>query len=168
MANGIWDHNDVMGGHTARMGHLLHRRMLQRRRRTRAFGLTLTMLCGLLLALNAGASAETGQSGKTGEPVYDEIAGTFVAEGWSGIEVCAISVENQNARWCATTKRIGEYSITNVPPGEYVVYFPAPGGELKGQYYRQAWTRAEAQPIVVRCCSSRRRCYARSPATGRS
>jgi len=97
-----------------------------------------------------GASAETGESDQTSEPVYDEIAGTFVAEGWSGIEVCAISVENQNAKWCSTTKGVGEYSITNLPPGEYVVYFPAPGGELKSQYYRQAWTRAEAQPIVVK------------------
>lgn len=114
--------------------------------------MALVALVGLVLAGAAAAVATTGEPGQIGEPVYDEIAGNFSAEGgWSLIPVCAISVANPNAERCAVTSATHEYSIENLPPGEYVVYFPSPNpSEMLSQYYRQAFTRAEAQPIGVK------------------
>ena len=108
-------------------------------------------ILALATTLGVAASATAAESGHAAEPVYDEIAGSFIAEGWSSIPVCAVSAENPEATFCAITNAGHEYSIVNVPPGEYVVYFPSPEpSEMASQYYSQAASRSEARTIVVK------------------
>ena len=114
-------------------------------------GAALLAFAGTLVVAAPVTGVAGAEAGRSAEPVYDEIAGSFVAEGWSSIPVCAISAENQNATWCAITNAAHEYSIANLPPGEYVVYFPSPEpSQMASQYYRQAARRSEAQTVVVK------------------
>jgi hypothetical protein len=83
----------------------------------------------------------------------------------AGIEVCAFSKassppseggeegseEEENVK-CPTTNASGEYTIPNLPAGEYVVGFGAPftsGLNYVTQYYNGKATYGEAQPVTV-------------------
>jgi hypothetical protein len=83
-----------------------------------------------------------------------QIAGTVTTlkggklEGLEGIRVCAHESGGE-AVPCPITNQSGEYVITRLPAGEYVVTFEAASGAYLTQYYNDKPTLAEAIKVPV-------------------
>ena len=61
---------------------------------------------------------------------------------------CAYTSETETYQ-CGYTNTSGEYTITALPSGKYIVYFFATEGEYTTQYYNGATTEAEATKVSV-------------------
>jgi hypothetical protein len=88
--------------------------------------------------------AELDAGGRLAGEVRNASTGAAVGE----ILVCAHLTQGE-AGGCAVTDSTGEYTITGLAAGRYVVEFiSAPGGYLT-QYYDDSYLASEAQPVTV-------------------
>jgi hypothetical protein len=102
----------------------------------------------LILAPSALAVETTGQ-----------IAGTVTKTGGvdaiEGVEVCAFAtsggLEESAGKHCTTTGAGGDYTISELPSGEYYVEFAVPGSSLDyvTQYYNNKSSPTTAEPVQV-------------------
>jgi hypothetical protein len=110
--------------------------------------LGLALVCGLALAPSAGAAG----SGLITGTVTDTSAAPI-----AGIEVCASEKGSESFfglfGGCATTNAAGEYTLSGLTKGEYVVEFLSPaesGLDYVTQYYRNRSSYSEAEAVTVR------------------
>lgn len=77
--------------------------------------------------------------------VRDQSSGTPI----EGAQVCASSDRPFSSSWpaCVSTGAGGRYTLTQLRSGDYQVRFSAPG--FVGQYYLEASTTGEAEPVEV-------------------
>jgi hypothetical protein len=94
------------------------------------------------------AHAELSGGGAISGTVTSAATDTVIA----GIEVCALTTEEPFAYSCGTTNTSGEYTLTGLEPGEYIVVFFAPlESQLNyvTQYYDDKSSESEAKNVPV-------------------
>jgi hypothetical protein len=67
----------------------------------------------------------------------------------SGIEVCASEYSGEYLYRCTTTSASGEYTISGLTTGTYLVAFTSPAGPYAPQFYSDKPSYFEAQPVSV-------------------
>jgi Carboxypeptidase regulatory-like domain len=98
-----------------------------------------SMSGALALASPAVTMAET--TGSISGTVTDATTKAPVA----GVEVCAFYI----AGGCASTNSSGEYTISQLPTGEYKLRFTTDGRNYAPQYYNGKTNESEANPVSV-------------------
>lgn len=86
-----------------------------------------------------------------------QVAGTITQVGsgnpLQNVAVCVEAVAPDNGEACDATDADGNYAITGIPAGTYVVAFgvetPASGGRTVAQWWNGASSRATATPITM-------------------
>jgi carboxypeptidase family protein len=114
---------------------------------------------GIIIAVtlvSVSASALASAPGQAAESTSGEITGVVVGKPASGItplagvSVCATNAADEASTPCATTDESGDYSILELPAGDYAVKFAPPlGSEYLGQYFQAANSRGEARLVSV-------------------
>jgi len=103
---------------------------------------TISALALSLFALTASASAATGAiSGKVVK------AGT--STGIEGVEACAFQLPEYEPVFCEETNAAGEYKISELPSGEYIVEFWASYLGYAPQFYNGVSSYEDAEEITV-------------------
>jgi RHS repeat-associated protein len=101
------------------------------------------------VAVTAGAATEEIDAALTDG---GQIKGTITSLGsrtpLAHAGACAYAPEGEAYR-CGYTNSEGEYTITGLPSGKYVVYFYPTEGEYTYQYYKEATSEAEATLVDV-------------------
>lgn len=92
----------------------------------------------------------------TGQGIAGQVASASTKNGIEGIEVCAYEVGGESHEGlsgeCAETNGLGEYAISGLPSGEYIVEFLSPFGSglnYVTRYYKESATIADATPVSV-------------------
>ncbi len=95
-----------------------------------------------------------------GQGIAGQVTDASTKNGIKGIEVCVYGVGGEVPEGlfgeCTKTNGLGEYAISGLPNGEYVVEFLSPfdsGLNYVTQYYRESATMASATPVSVSASS---------------
>ncbi len=109
----------------------------------------------IMLGCASSAMAATAEEGRIAGRVTD----AATQAGIEGLEVCARSRSDRFGGYCARTGQNGEYTISEVPAGSYVVEFLvsffggpnfSPGGlDYASQYYDDRARQTEAEEVTV-------------------
>jgi Carboxypeptidase regulatory-like domain/Regulator of chromosome condensation (RCC1) repeat len=91
-----------------------------------------------------------------GQGIAGQVTDASTKKGIKGIEVCAYEVGDDNPEGvfgeCSETNALGEYAISGLPSGEYIVEFLSPFDSslnYVSQYYKESATMANAMPVSV-------------------
>ncbi len=92
----------------------------------------------------------------TGQGIAGQVTDASTKNGIKGIEVCAYEASGETPEGllgeCAETNALGEYSISGLPSGEYIVEFLSPFDSNLNyvtQYYKDSATITNATPVSV-------------------
>ncbi len=92
--------------------------------------------------------------------IAGQVTNTSTKSGIKDIEVCAYEVGGESLEGifgeCAETNGLGEYAISELPSGEYIVEFLSPFDSSLNyvtQYYKESVTIANATPVSVSASS---------------
>ncbi len=112
--------------------------------------------------LTSGVDAELEERVQlTGQGIAGQVTDASTKNGIKGIGVCAYEVGGKSPGGllgeCAETNALGEYAISGLPSGEYIVEFLSPFESSLNyvtQYYRASATIANATPVSVSASSA--------------
>jgi hypothetical protein len=96
------------------------------------------------LTTKYGIDAELSVGGRVGGEVINAVTGAPVEE----VLVCASLLEGEDGG-CAITESTGQYTISGLAAGQYVVHFFALAGGYLAQFYDGSYTASGAQPVTV-------------------
>ena len=97
----------------------------------------------------------------TGQGIAGQVTDASTKNEIKGIEVCAYEASGEVLEGilgdCAKTNALGEYAISGLPSGEYIVEFLSPSGSglnYVTQYYKDSTTIDDAIPVSVNASSA--------------